>query len=123
MARVLLVEDDPASRYVMRRALEQAKLDVVEATNGREGLDRQRSEPADVIVTDISMPEMNGLELLEIIREEFPWVPVIATTGHTTGDGRDYLPTASYLGAFKVLSKPFEMAALVTAISEVLARP
>ena len=123
MPRILVVEDDPASRYVMRRALEQASLEVVEADSGHEGLANLRARPADIVVTDISMPGMSGLELLEVVREEFPWVPVIATTGYKSGEGRDYLPTAAYLGAIKVLEKPFEMNALIRAVSELLERP
>ncbi|SMP68200.1 Histidine kinase-like ATPase domain-containing protein [Neorhodopirellula lusitana] len=82
MARILLVEDSPTQAVEMTMLLEEANHDVIHASNGRLGLEQLRSQTIDVVVTDLEMPEMNGLKLVERMRIDFAHVPTILVTGH-----------------------------------------
>jgi signal transduction histidine kinase/CheY-like chemotaxis protein len=81
-ARALIIEDDPASRELLRRSLEQDGWQVGEAANGREGLRALESERPDLILLDLMMPEMDGFALLEALRANAAWssVPVLVVT-------------------------------------------
>ena len=105
---------------VRERRLTLAGHTVIEAADGREGLDRFRRVGADLVVTDIVMPETEGLEVLRQIRTAQPPVPVIVISGGGLGSGKDYLAMATMLGAAKVLLKPFPPAMLIAAITELL---
>ena len=78
--RVLIVDDDDAVRYVCAEALKE--YDVLQAENGREALNLLAGNPVDVVLTDVMMPEMNGLELLETVREKEPNQIVIVPRQH-----------------------------------------
>ena len=116
MARILLIEDNDALRALLRENLELAGHTVIEARDGQEGLDLFRRTGADLVVTDILMPEKEGLAVLMELRTAHPPVHVIAISG----GGQDYLATAKLLGAAKVLLKPFPPAVLIAAITELL---
>ncbi len=88
------------------------------ATNGQEGLDAFSQEPADVVVTDILMPEKDGVEFIRELRRAVPDVRIIAVTGFRGRYNR--LPAARYLGAQYTLSKPFPMQELLDAIRQLL---
>ncbi|MDA0746837.1 MAG: response regulator [bacterium] len=118
MARILLVEDDGEVRETYRKVLERAGYEVVTATNGQEGLDAFSQEPADVVVTDILMPEKDGVEFIRELRRAVPDVRIIAVTGFRGRYNR--LPAARYLGAQYTLSKPFPMEELLDAIRHLL---
>jgi DNA-binding response OmpR family regulator len=120
MARILLIEDNDGLRAILAEHLFLAGHTVIEASDGRQGLDRFRRAGADVVVTDIVMPETEGLEVLREIRNAQPPVPVISISGGGLGSGEDYLAMARVLGAATVLLKPFSPAVLVAAIAELL---
>jgi DNA-binding response OmpR family regulator len=120
MARILLIEDNARLRTMLAEHLALAGHTVIQAGDGREGLERFRRGGADVVVTDIVMPETEGLEVLREIRTAQPPVPVIAISGGGVGSGADYLAMATVLGAAKVLLKPFPPAVLIAAIAELL---
>lgn len=113
LGRVLLVDDEPVLRRVMRRALERAGLEVVEAGNGHEALEVVRQQYLDAVVSDVRMPELGGLELLERLLEHDPDLPVVLVSGSTEVQSR---AGAVAMGAFDFLQKPVELAALQTAI-------
>jgi len=82
MARILLVEDSPTQAAEMTMLLEANCHEIIHASNGREGLDILRADCPDLAVTDLEMPEMNGLELVEAMRSDFSHVPTILVTSH-----------------------------------------
>ncbi len=93
MVRILLIDDDDDFRSMLRMALEQDGYVVEEARNGLEGSQRQRTEPVDLVITDILMPEQEGLETIQALRQEFPEIKIIAISG---GVGMlNFLPLAA----------------------------
>jgi CheY-like chemotaxis protein len=117
--RVLVVDTDVGVRAAVRGMLEEAGFQVAEAGNGDEGIRAFRRQPADVVLTDLFMPDRNGLEMIRDLRRQFPGVKVIATSG---GWGRvrlDVLPLARALGAARVLYKPFKPSEVREALDKV----
>jgi len=119
MRRVLVIDDHAEIREVLRETLEAAGYGVTVAGNGREGLEIQRRQPADLVITDIFMPETEGLETIQELRQQSPRPKIVAMSG---GGGLwlDYLPTAQAFGADRVIGKPFDCEALVAAVRETL---
>ena len=105
-------------RDLLRRMLERAGFSVVTAVDGLQGLERFRGGGVHVMITDMMMPEMDGLELIRILRAERPNLQVIAVSGADDRDG--YLRTALNLGAKAVLRKPVGSAELVQTVRRVL---
>jgi len=120
MARILLIEDNDALRTILAEHISLAGHDVIEAVDGREGLIRFREAGADLVVTDLVMPETEGFEVLRALRNEQPPVKVIVISGGWLGSGKDYLAMAMVLGASKVFLKPFSPGVLIAAIDELL---
>ena len=120
MARILLIEDDDAVRLVLHRALARFGHTVIEARNGNEGLQLFPTAKADLLITDLMMPEKGGLEVLAELREKYPPVKTIAISGGLLHDARDGLEVAKSLGAAAVLAKPFSCDVLMAAVNEVL---
>jgi DNA-binding response OmpR family regulator len=118
LARILVIEDDDLERDMFREILEKAGYEVDVASNGREGLSIFRDEPADVVVTDIMMPEKDGIELIRELRQEYPETRIIAITGVRGQYNR--LPAASNLGANHTLMKPFRTQELLEKVGELL---
>ena len=121
MARILVIDDQPEIRRLIRQLLESAGHTVVEASNGAEGLRLQQAGPAEVIITDLFMPEMDGIEVLTALRRLNIRVPVIAISGGGQFGQLDLLRTARRLGAFRSLTKPFALRDLLDASREALA--
>jgi DNA-binding response OmpR family regulator len=119
MARILLIEDYDSVRSVLREALELAGHTVIEARNGAEGLDLFPQAGADLVITDIVMPDKDGLDVVTALREQVPPVNIIAISG-AKDSAEDYLDLAHRMGAMKVLLKPFSIAALIAAVDELL---
>jgi DNA-binding response OmpR family regulator len=119
MARILLIEDYDLVRSMLRDTLEFAGHTVIEARTGAEGLDRFRKGGADLVITDIVMPDKDGLVVVRALREQVPPVPIIAISG-ARNSAEDYLDLAYRMGALKVLLKPFTSAALIAVIDELL---
>jgi two-component system chemotaxis response regulator CheY len=81
VARILVVDDDQAIRLLLRAMLERRGHTVVEAKNGDEGLQHYRAAPADLVITDIQMPGMDGLQMIQALRGDFPTAKIIAISG------------------------------------------
>ncbi len=112
---VLLIDDDAAIRQLVRQTLEDEGYTVVEAGTGAEGLRRVRETPVDVVLTDIIMPDGDGLEVVRELRRDFPTIRIIAFTG-----GRlewDYSATARLLGAHETLMKPLTPEQVLAAVA------
>src|SRR5437867_12880548 len=101
--RVLVVDDESSIRSSLRMILQHAGYQVLEAASGQEGLDRIASDDPDVVILDIKMPGMDGLEVLEKLHQQSHGVPVIVVSGH--GD-IDTAVRATKLGAFNFMEKP-----------------
>ena len=113
MATILVIDDQDAVRTLLRTVLERAGHEVTEAPNGRLGLAVYREKPADVVITDILMPEMNGLDMILELTRAFLNVKVIAISG--ASDTEQTLNAAKLLGVRHTLRKPFNMDALLKA--------
>ena len=120
MAHILVIDDDSSIRTLLRRFLENAGHEVIEASNGRIALDMQREAPADLIITDIFMPEKEGTEFIMDMGDEFPTAKVIAISGGGNVEDVDFLDLAKNLGALKTFQKPFKQADLLAAVEELL---
>ena len=108
---ILIVDDDEQLRTLLRRALEEAGYLVSEAPNGQDGLRQFRQTPTALVITDLLMPDMDGLEVTMALRRESPTVKIIVITG---GSGRrDYLDIAKRLGAHRTMTKPVAIADLL----------
>lgn len=120
MAVILLVEDDDYFRRVVHLVLQRAGYEVHEACNGEEALRRFAQLRVDLVVTDLVMPEKEGIETITELRKRNPAVPIIAMSGGGTIGANLYLQIASRLGAKRVLAKPFQNAELLEAVQSVL---
>lgn len=120
MAKILIIEDDETVRVVIRRILESKGYDVVEAEDGRQGLEMYRKENVDLVLTDIVMPNKEGLETIRELRQVTPDVKIIAMSGGGRNSPYDYLNLAKKFGADRLFEKPFEWDELTQAISELL---
>lgn len=113
MIRILIAEDDQDLRAVLRMFLESVGYAVEAVPDGEKAIVAQKEHPADVLVTDIFMPDRDGFETLEYFRTHHPGVPIIAISGRKEGHQTDHLAVAKYAGADAVLRKPFEIGQLM----------
>lgn len=118
MRSILLIEDDDSVRGLLRTTLTTAGYDVFEAVNGRHGVRAFRKTPTDLVITDLYMPERDGLEVIEALRRTNPQVKVLAISGASGTMG--YFPLAQSLGAVAVLPKPFSPSVLVQLVADLL---
>lgn len=118
MLDIILIEDDDSVRSLLKRALVSYGYCVREASNGKEGIALFNEKAADLIITDIIMPEKEGLEIIAEFRKSHPDFKIIAISGGGQIDSEIYLRMAKNLGAFQILSKPFETKELFRIISE-----
>jgi len=131
MPRVLIIDDEEDIRDALYDVLNRAGFEVDVASTGDEGIDKLRSKPADVIVTDIIMPGKDGVATIKEIRKEFSGAKIIAISGGGNFGSNAYEPnaikTTAYLaaadeaGADLILSKPFDREALIKAIRDLTA--
>lgn len=120
MARILVIDDEKLARMALNRMLKAGGHEVVEAENGRQGLSRFEESPVDLVVTDILMPEMEGLETIRELRRRWPEVKIISITGGGLANGRDTLRAAKEFGAHAVLAKPFREQEFLKLVEEAL---
>jgi len=116
MQRVIVIDDNEQLRNMLKVTLTRAGYDIRLAENGRVGLSLQRSHPADVVITDILMPEKEGLETIIQLRKEFPKLKIIAISGGGQLDPEGYLSMATRLGADFTFIKPIDNDELLAAI-------
>ena len=109
---ILIIEDHTSVRTLLARVLEDAGYHVCEAATGRQGLERFREQPVDLVITDLEMPEMNGLEVILELTRAFLDVKVIAMSGRSA----DELQKAKLIGARQTFPKPLDLHALLHAV-------
>ena len=119
MATILVVDNQEPIRALLRDALEGDGHKVLEAANGRLGLELYRKRSADLIITDMVMPEMNGLDMLLELTRRCPNVNAIAMSGGREGKG--WLSAAKLLGTRQTFQKPLDMGKLLDAVRDDLA--
>jgi CheY-like chemotaxis protein len=112
MGKVLVIDDDAQVRRVVRRLIEMEGHQVAEAENGKIALRLLASDPADLVITDIYMPEMDGIELLTRLRETLPEARLVAMSGGGVLPAHHMLGAAKALGAIAVIEKPFDIEAV-----------
>lgn len=117
MARILVIDDDESIRFLLRTVLEIQGYDVVEAENGYEGLQCYQAEPADVVITDMLMPVMDGQEFLTELQRAFPWAKVIAISG-----GRKGLEKAKPFTQY-IFEKPFSLEVILGTVHALVSAP
>jgi CheY-like chemotaxis protein len=120
VARILIVDDEPAVQATIRLLLERAGHSVVGAGNAEKGLALFEAEDFDLLLLDIFMAGMGGLEMMRRVHQQQPRIPIIVISGRPTGSeaGQDFLATR--LGAVRSLQKPFRAAALLAAVADCL---
>lgn len=121
MARILVVDDEPEVLLLLTDILESVGHEVIRATNGEEGLREFQKGNVDLIVTDIIMPDKEGLESIMDYKQLNPEVKIIAISGGARIGPHTYLKMAEKFGAKRVFSKPFRNKELLDAIEELLA--
>lgn len=121
MPTILVVDDDVALRAMLERALTRAGHTVTLAVNGADALRILETSSFDLVLTDLVMPDVEGLQLLRDLRKKPSPPPVIAMSGGARGSAT-YLELASGLGAAEILAKPFTPQILIATIERVLAR-
>lgn len=121
--RVLVVDDNPDIRGFIEVLLEGAGYEVACAGDGDEALGLLRERGADIVITDLFMPERDGLETIQALKRHFPGIGVVAISGDRRTAGEvDYLSVAEVAGADCVLRKPFSSQALFEAVRSAAAR-
>ena len=116
MARVLVIDDNEDFRKLALLWFDINRISAEGVASGRAALEAQRRDPAEVIVTDIYMPDLDGVETIKLLRAEFPQVKIIAVTGRPSIDADDALRDAAEAGAARTFRKPLKLDALVDAV-------
>jgi CheY-like chemotaxis protein len=112
VSRILVVDDEPDQRFLLRRILQRSGHEVSEANDGAAALRAVRESPPDLVVTDVMMPVMNGVELIRCLRDDpaTAHIPIVAASGDTHLAG----------AADAILSKPYESSRLLTLVETLL---
>ncbi len=121
--RILVVDDEPGIRYLLRRVLAAQGYDVTVAADGAEALLMFKTASFDLVITDLTMPNVDGIQLLRILRTRPSPPRVIAMSGGRREDCGSDLDVATTLGAAATLAKPFTLQDCSTAMKRALAAP
>jgi CheY-like chemotaxis protein len=116
--RILVVDDEKPVRDIIAYTLCNEGYQVVAAANGNEAMDLARMMRFDLVITDMVMPEKEGIETIMELRAQAPGIRIIAMSGGQPGEAGDFLPLAKTLGAVAVLRKPFDMETFLGTVKE-----
>ena len=119
---ILVIDDEEPVRTVLRQMLEKEGYKVEEAPDGAVGLSLLQDHPIDLVITDLFMPEKEGIETMREVQKSFPQVKIIAMSGGGRMGKLDFLPMAESFGAQRTLAKPFERKELLETVRAVLAQ-
>ena len=120
MPRILVIDDDAQIRRMLCRMLQHRGYEVRDAADGADGIRLFREAPFDLVLTDLIMPEKEGIEMIIELRSEFPEVKIIAMSGGARMGPEAYLQLADSLGAERTFSKPIDRDDLIDAIQELI---
>jgi len=118
---VMIVDDDHGIRKLVSILLSSEGYEVMEAANGKIAQSLIRERPADLVITDIVMPDKEGIEVIQILKKESPKSRIIAISGAALGG--QYLKVAKTLGADAVLQRPFKNTEFMDLVRQVLSLP
>lgn len=120
MARILVVDDEEDFRRIVSRMLTAAGHQVEEAADGRQAIEAYRARPVDLVLADLYMPDIDGVEAIIRLRHEFPDVRIIAVSGGGHLGKEDVLKIAAGIGAQATMAKPLVKKTLLKAVEKVL---
>ena len=120
MESILIIDDEPQIRSMIRLILERSGYTVIEASDGIEGIRRFREKPVDLIITDLIMPNKDGIGMIIELKKEFPDVKIVAMSGGGLNRPEGYLRGAQKLGAACTLSKPINRQELLRVVRDTL---
>ena len=121
MGKILIIDDEPYILLMLKKMIEKIGYEVELASNGREGMDIFKKEGVDMVITDIIMPDKEGLEIILEMKQAQPELKIIAISGGGRISPESYLECAKHFGASKVFQKPFKQKELVGAVKILMA--
>jgi DNA-binding response OmpR family regulator len=121
--KILVIDDDYLVRFTLARLLRKKGYDVVTAADGERGMTVFRSTAPDLVITDIIMPEQEGIETIRLMRRDRPDAKIIAISGGARFGDLDVLEIARKLGADDVIHKPFDAAELLSRVRQLYPMP
>jgi CheY-like chemotaxis protein len=116
--KILLVEDVRVERTIIKHWLQELNCEVIEASNGNEGLDLYHAHRPELVITDLVMPEKDGAEMIISLQKEFPGVKIFAISGAGLKASGEYLPLAKKIGALRAFAKPIAKEELLAAVMD-----
>lgn len=120
MPKILVIDDEAPFRNLIRTILEQSGDTVIEAEDGRQGLTLFNNHQPDLVICDIFMPVMEGIETITKLKSESPQCPILAISGGGSGRDFDFLKMAKKIGADGVIQKPISHDSFIIAVRELL---
>lgn len=118
--KILIIDDEELMRLMLIELFKSNGLDADGASNGIDGIEMLYKEKYDLVITDLVMPEKEGVETIKDIKETFPGIKIVAMSGGGRLDGTDYLELATALGADRAFHKPFDRKELITEVKTLL---
>lgn len=119
-AHILVVDDDPAVCRMLQLALEIPGHHVTTISRAREAMAHLESSPVELLITDLVMPDVEGIEIIMRVSQAYPKIPIVAISGEGADGPEEYLAIARLLGAHRTLSKPFDCRRLIAVVDELL---
>jgi DNA-binding NtrC family response regulator len=120
MKKILIIDDEPHILLMLKKMLERAGYEIDIASNGLEGLELFKKYPSDLVITDIIMPEKEGLETIREMKRLQSGLKIIAMSGGGKITADSYLQTAKLFGASRVIEKPFTQQQMVEAVNDLI---
>ncbi len=120
MKLILVIDDDSQIRTMLKAMLEREDFSVIVASDGKEGMELFAQKPVDLIITDLIMPEKEGIEVIQELKKSNSKIPIIAISGGGKNSPDIYLNIAKLLGADAIFEKPFEKDKLINAVKKSL---
>lgn len=120
MTRILVIDDDAEIRQLLQQMLQRKGYQVLVAANGNQGTKLIQTEPIDLVITDIIMPEKEGIETIRELQRDFPHIKIIAISGGGRINAQHILEAARSFGVTHTLAKPLTQQALLGAIEQLV---
>lgn len=122
MEKILVIDDEPVIRIILKQLFEENGYDVCEASDGKQGIALFKKEKPDLVITDLIMPDEEGLEVMKKIKQMLPDAKIIAISGGGIGSAQVYLSLAKKMGASHVFEKPFDAKQMLATVQDMLSK-